>query len=87
MFTMLCVGCWPSCLADINTTDHAANPILHTACDYTVCSLFLSQAHMKFPSDYPYSPPSIRFLTKVWHPNVYEVGLAERVIRDHSCMS
>lgn len=32
------------------------------------------QAHMKFPLDYPYSPPSIRFLTKVWHPNVYEVS-------------
>ncbi|CAH1392665.1 unnamed protein product [Nezara viridula] len=31
-------------------------------------------AHMKFPPDYPYSPPSIRFLTKVWHPNVYENG-------------
>lgn len=29
---------------------------------------------MKFPHDYPYSPPSIRFLTKVWHPNVYEVS-------------
>lgn len=37
--------------------------------------LFYSfQAHMKFPPDYPYSPPSIRFLTKVWHPNVYEVS-------------
>lgn len=35
---------------------------------------FLFQAHMKFPQDYPYSPPSIRFLTKVWHPNVYEVS-------------
>ena len=32
---------------------------------------------MKFPVDYPYSPPSIRFMTKVWHPNVYEVS--ERV--------
>lgn len=31
------------------------------------------KAHMKFPNDYPYSPPSIKFLTKVWHPNVYEV--------------
>ncbi|KAF2884675.1 hypothetical protein ILUMI_21472 [Ignelater luminosus] len=30
------------------------------------------KARMKFPQDYPYSPPSIRFLTKVWHPNVYE---------------
>lgn len=32
------------------------------------------QALMKFPHDYPYSPPSIRFITKVWHPNVYENG-------------
>lgn len=30
---------------------------------------------MKFPQDYPYSPPTIRFLTKVWHPNVYEVSV------------
>lgn len=34
----------------------------------------LFQALMKFPHDYPYSPPSIRFITKVWHPNVYENG-------------
>lgn len=32
------------------------------------------KAHMKFPDDYPYSPPSVRFLTKMWHPNVYENG-------------
>lgn len=32
------------------------------------------KARMKFPQDYPYSPPTIRFLTKVWHPNVYENG-------------
>jgi len=32
------------------------------------------KALMKFPHDYPYSPPSIRFITKVWHPNVYENG-------------
>ncbi|XP_054714318.1 ubiquitin-conjugating enzyme E2 R2-like [Uloborus diversus] len=32
------------------------------------------KAHVKFPPDYPYSPPSIRFLTKVFHPNVYENG-------------
>lgn len=38
------------------------------------------QAHMKFPADYPYSPPSIRFLTKVWHPNVYEVRIEENFI-------
>lgn len=32
------------------------------------------KAQMKFPSDYPYSPPAVRFLTKMWHPNVYENG-------------
>merc|ERR1719508_459542 len=32
------------------------------------------KAHLKFPPDYPYNPPSVRFLSKVWHPNVYENG-------------
>jgi ubiquitin-conjugating enzyme E2 R len=32
------------------------------------------KAGLKFPSDYPYSPPSLKFLSKVWHPNVYENG-------------
>lgn len=40
---------------------------------------FFFQAHMKFPPDYPYSPPSIRFMTKVWHPNVYEVSKYEEL--------
>lgn len=31
------------------------------------------QARIKFPIDYPYSPPTFRFLTKMWHPNIYEV--------------
>ncbi|KAG9354395.1 hypothetical protein JZ751_001103, partial [Albula glossodonta] len=32
------------------------------------------KAHIKFPIDYPYSPPTFRFLTKMWHPNIYEVS-------------
>jgi len=32
------------------------------------------KAHVKFPHDYPYNPPTVRFLSKVWHPNVYENG-------------
>ncbi|CAB1324376.1 unnamed protein product [Coregonus sp. 'balchen'] len=31
-------------------------------------------ARIKFPIDYPYSPPAFRFLTKMWHPNIYENG-------------
>ncbi|XP_001967060.2 ubiquitin-conjugating enzyme E2 R2 [Drosophila ananassae] len=32
------------------------------------------KATMKFPNDYPYSPPTLCFQTKVWHPNVYTSG-------------
>ena len=32
------------------------------------------KALLRFPQDYPYSPPSMRFTSKVWHPNVYENG-------------
>ena len=33
-----------------------------------------TQALIKFPQDYPYSPPSMKFVTPVFHPNVYEVS-------------
>lgn len=36
-------------------------------------SFSMPQARIKFPIDYPYSPPAFRFLTKMWHPNIYEV--------------
>jgi len=26
---------------------------------------------MEFPVDYPFSPPKFKFLTKMWHPNIY----------------
>uniref|UniRef100_A0A672IJQ4 E2 ubiquitin-conjugating enzyme n=1 Tax=Salarias fasciatus TaxID=181472 RepID=A0A672IJQ4_SALFA len=32
------------------------------------------KAQIRFPVDYPYSPPSVRFLTSMWHPNIYESG-------------
>ncbi|XP_075632554.1 ubiquitin-conjugating enzyme E2 R1 isoform X1 [Balearica regulorum gibbericeps] len=34
----------------------------------------LEEARLRFPIDYPYSPPAFRFLTKMWHPNIYETG-------------
>lgn len=29
---------------------------------------------LKFPEDYPHSPPQVKFLTKMFHPNVYGDG-------------
>jgi len=32
------------------------------------------QLSMKFPSDYPMSPPVVSFVSDFWHPNVYNDG-------------
>eukprot|EP00041_Stephanoeca_diplocostata_P007063 m.97516 g.97516 ORF g.97516 m.97516 type:complete len:168 (+) comp16705_c0_seq1:251-754(+) len=32
------------------------------------------KAHLTFPSDYPHMPPNLRFVTEMWHPNVYKDG-------------
>src|SRR5689334_11215563 len=29
---------------------------------------------MSFPSDFPMSPPDLRFVSDFWHPNVYKDG-------------
>jgi len=32
------------------------------------------EARMKFPADYPMSPPSLTIMSDFWHPNVYKDG-------------
>ena len=32
------------------------------------------KAILKFPQDYPNNPPEMRFITKMWHPNIYADG-------------
>jgi len=32
------------------------------------------KAVIKFGCEYPFQPPTFRFLTKIWHPNIYENG-------------
>lgn len=32
------------------------------------------KASLEFPVDYPFNPPKMRFLTPMWHPNVYPDG-------------
>ncbi|KAJ1898460.1 Ubiquitin-conjugating enzyme E2 7 [Kickxella alabastrina] len=32
------------------------------------------KAVMKFPKNYPFEPPTLRFTSEMWHPNVYDDG-------------
>ena len=32
------------------------------------------KASLLFPEDYPYSPPSMKFITQMFHPNIYKDG-------------
>ena len=32
------------------------------------------KALMKFPEDYPNNPPEMKFVTEMWHPNIYPDG-------------
>ena len=45
------------------------------------------KAHIRFPGDYPYSPPSFRFLSHLWHPNVYENGEVQCFFTTKFCLS
>lgn len=32
------------------------------------------KAHINFPDEYPMKPPTVRFLSKMFHPNIYKDG-------------
>ncbi|KAF9445976.1 ubiquitin-conjugating enzyme [Macrolepiota fuliginosa MF-IS2] len=32
------------------------------------------KARLSFPSEYPNQPPTLKFITQMWHPNIYEDG-------------
>jgi len=34
----------------------------------------LFKAHLTFPESYPQQPPKMRFVSKMWHPNVHSDG-------------
>merc|ERR1711881_128849 len=43
-------------------------------------------ANLKFPEDYPHSPPAMIFRTKMFHPNIYKTGEVCISILDHPSM-
>ena len=32
------------------------------------------KARLSFPVDYPMKPPKMKFVSKIWHPNVHDNG-------------
>jgi len=32
------------------------------------------KARLSFPAEFPLLPPKMRFITEMWHPNIYENG-------------
>jgi len=32
------------------------------------------KAQLNFPQDYPFSPPKLKFISEIWHPNIYTDG-------------
>lgn len=40
----------------------------------TILEEGMFKAELKFPEDFPNSPPEMRFITPMWHPNIYPDG-------------
>lgn len=50
-------------------------PSIFPSLRFLVCSEGgLFKARLSFPADYPFMPPTMKFETYMWHPNVYKDG-------------
>ncbi|KAK8794307.1 hypothetical protein WA171_003431 [Blastocystis sp. BT1] len=43
-------------------------------CNYLTSEGGLFRAELSFPSDFPNNPPGMKFLSPMWHPNIYSDG-------------
>lgn len=40
---------------------------------------------VKIPSDYPFKPPVMKFITKLWHPNVSSQTVSTSLLKEGKC--
>ncbi|KAI5152302.1 ubiquitin-conjugating enzyme E2 G2 [Enteropsectra breve] len=41
----------------------------------TIYEGYILHAKLNFPSKYPFMPPTFKFITPMWHPNIYTSGV------------
>ena len=48
--------------------------VIFTGTEGTLYEGGFFKAILNFPKDFPQSPPEMKFITEMWHPNIYEDG-------------
>lgn len=48
--------------------------VIFTGTEGTLYEGGFFKAILTFPNDFPQSPPEMKFITEMWHPNIYEDG-------------
>ncbi len=48
--------------------------VLFTGPEDTIYEGGFFKAILNFPNDFPQSPPEMKFITEMWHPNIYNDG-------------
>lgn len=58
----------------IDENDYYNWSVCFTGPEDTIYEGGFFKAILKFPKDFPQNPPEMRFVTEMWHPNIYPDG-------------